>query len=280
VINWVDILIVTFLIYQLVLRPLARGSIRGTRTWRIVLGLVSYIVLMLISENVGLKTLTWMLDKGIILGPVALVILFLPEIRQMLESFGKLWPTVGAQRSHAESHTIEELVAAVSELAAEHIGALMVIERTAALDEVIANGVVLNAEVSAALINAIFYEGNPLHDGAAIIRRDSIAAAACRLPLSESSRIDKSLHMRHRAGVGITENSDAIGIIVSEERGAISVAVDGRLRRVATPMDLRDILNRELRGEEKPRPPVRRRRPLIKASKPKSAKSPSEVSGQ
>jgi diadenylate cyclase len=217
----------------------------------VILGVLTYAVALYISAHAGLKTMSWLLGNGVILLPVALVILFLPEIRQALESFGKLWSTSFASiQSHAESRTIEEIVAAVTELSAAHVGALIVIERTASLDEVISNGVSLKADVSSALINSIFYEGNPLHDGAAVIRRDSVAAAACRLPLSESSRLDKTMHMRHRAGVGVTEFSDCVSVIVSEERGTISVAVDGRLRRLANHMELREILNRELRGEE------------------------------
>ena len=113
-----------------------------------------------------------------------------------------------------------------------------------------ANGVLLNARVSAPLLVSIFYERNPLHDGAVIIRRDTLLAAACRLPLSESSRLDQNVHMRHRAAVGVTETTDCLTIVVSEERGTISVATEGRLRRLSSHLDLRDILNRELRNEQ------------------------------
>ena len=269
----------TYLFYRLL--GLVWRKLRGTRSWRVILGVLSYVAVMFVSERTGMKTLWWLLDKGLILLPVALVILFLPEIRTALESFGKLWSTsFTTPGSHAESRTIEEIVAAVTELSAAHVGALIVIERMASLDEVIANGVSLNAEVSAPLLNSVFYEGNPLHDGAAVIRHDMIAAAACRLPLSESARLDKTLHMRHRAGVGITELSDCICVIVSEERGSISVAIEGRLRRLANHMELREILNRELRGEERvPRRPrslrtqslARRVRPKAKTTKQKLA---------
>jgi diadenylate cyclase len=248
-VNWIDILLVTYLFYRLL--GLVWRKLRGTRSWRVILGVVGYVAVMYISEKAGLKTMGWLLEKGIIVLPVALVILFLPEIRTALEGFGKLWSTsFTTPGSHAESRTIEEIVAAVTELSAAHVGALIVFERMANLDEVISNGVSLKAEVSAALLNSVFYEGNPLHDGAAVIRRDMIAAAACRLPLSESTRLDKAMHMRHRAGVGVTELSDCLCVIVSEERGSISVAIEGRLRRLANHMELRDILNRELRGEE------------------------------
>ena len=249
VVNWVDILVVTYLFYRLL--GLVWRKLRGTRSWRVILGVLGYVVVMYVSQRLGLRTMAWLLEKGLIVLPVVLVILFLPEIRTALEGFGKLWATsFTTPGTHAESRTIEEIVAAVTELSAAHVGALIVFERMANLDEVIDNGVSLKAEVSAALLNAIFYEGNPLHDGAAVVRRDMVAAAACRLPLSDSTRLDKSMHMRHRAGVGVTELSDCLCVIVSEERGSISVAIEGRLRRLASHMELRDLLNRELRGEE------------------------------
>lgn len=280
-INWIDIAVVTYLFYRLL--GLVWRKVRGTRSWRVILGGLSYVVALLLSQYAGLKTMTWLLDKGIILLPVALVILFLPEIRNTLESFGKLWSTsFTSEGSHVESRTIEEIVAAATELSAAHVGALLVIERMANLDEIISNGVSLNAEVSAPLLNAIFYEGNPLHDGAAVIRRDIIAAAACRLPLSESTRLDKALHMRHRAGVGVTELSDCVTVMVSEERGSISVAIEGRYRRLANHMELREILNRELRGEEQvPRQPRRiRTSPLQRRSRGKKSETKAPVKSE
>jgi diadenylate cyclase len=142
------------------------------------------------------------------------------------------------------------------------------VERVSHLDEYAANGVQLNATVSSALLESIFFENNPLHDGAVIIRGDSIMAAACRLPLSASKTLDTHVHMRHRAAVGISEVSDCLSLIVSEERGTISVAADGTLRRLTSHTELRTILNRELRNiEENPtperRPTLRRRRPKV-----------------
>jgi len=133
-------------------------------------------------------------------------------------------------------------------MSASSTGALIVIERAAKLEEVIANGVQVDAKVTAPLLGAIFFEGNPLHDGAVVMRGDKVMAAACRLPLSESSRLDTTLHMRHRAAVGITEGLDCIAIVVSEERGTIRVALDGVLRHMPTHTDLRDFLNEHVRG--------------------------------
>jgi diadenylate cyclase len=243
----VDILLVAFLIYRILM------LVRGTRAWRIVMGLFIYLFVLGLSERLGLKTLHWVLAQALSIWPVALVILLLPELRQAIEGLGKLdrWTSrIGGTPPRAEARTVEEIVASVAELAAGSIGALIVVERSASLDEIIANGVLLNARVSAPLIVSVFYERNPLHDGAIVVRGDRLTAAACRLPLSESSRLDQHVHMRHRAAVGVTEATDCLAIVVSEERATISVASEGRLRRLSSHLDLRDILNRELRSDD------------------------------
>lgn len=249
--NAVDILIVTYILYRLFM------LIRGSRAWRIVLGIAGFVLLLFVSGKLELIALNWLLDKATILGPVALVILFLPELRQAIEGLGRLRfgklelaPKFHTSVLKTEARTVEELVAAVAELATESTGALIVLERGAPLDEIAANGVIVNAKVSAPLIGSMFYEGNPLHDGAVIIRGDLIVSAACRLPLSDSNRLSQNVHMRHRAGLGVTEQLDCIAIIVSEERGTISYAKEGRLRKLANANELRDFLNRELRGED------------------------------
>lgn len=249
--NAFDILVVTYILYRLFM------LVRGSRAWRIVIGIVGFVLLLFISGKLELIALNWLLDKATILGPVALVILFLPELRQAIEGLGRLrlgkiqlTPKFSNADIKTDARTIEELVAAVSELATESTGALIVIERGAPLDEIANNGVVVNARVSAPLIGSIFYEGNPLHDGAVIIRGDTIVAAACRLPLSDSNRLSQNVHMRHRAGLGVTEQLDCVAIIVSEERATISYAKEGRLRKLANAHELRDFLNRELRGED------------------------------
>lgn len=249
--NAVDILIVTYILYRLFM------LIRGSRAWRIVLGIAGFVLLLFVSGKLELFALNWLLDKATILGPVALVILFLPELRQAIEGLGRLrfgkleiTPKFSSSNLKTEARTVEELVAAVTELATESTGALIVIERGAPLDEIANNGVIVNARVSAPLIGSIFYEGNPLHDGAVVIRGDMIVAAACRLPLSDSNRLSQNVHMRHRAGLGVTEQLDCIAIIVSEERATISYAKEGRLRKLANAHELREFLNRELREED------------------------------
>lgn len=254
--RWVDILLVAYLNYRLFL------LVRGTRAWQIAVGVFAFIGLLVLSKVLKLDTLHWILDKAALLGPVALVILFLPELRQGLEGLGKFglgFQKLVANEHSTEAKTIDELVRAVSSMADERIGALIVVERTGSLDEIIANGVEVDAKVSGPLLQAIFYEGNPLHDGAVVLRGDTIVAAACRLPLSESSRLDQNVHMRHRAAVGVTEILDCLAIVVSEERGSISIAWEGRLRRLSNPVELRDLLNRELRGERVDPPPKPRR---------------------
>ena len=260
----VDILLVAYLIYRLLM------LVRGTRAWRILVGIGIFVFLLGASEHLGFVTLHWVLASATPLGPVALVILLLPELRQAIEGLGKLdrWTQrlASPAETRAEARTVEEIVAAAAELAAGRVGALIVLEKAAPLDEFASNGVALAAKVSAPLLGAIFYEGNPLHDGAVIVRGDTILAAACRLPLSESTRIDQSVHMRHRAAVGVTEANDAICIAISEERGTISVAADGRLRRLAGHLELRDFLNHELRGADEEASKPRNRRPRREAA--------------
>jgi diadenylate cyclase len=251
----VDILLVTYLLYRLLL------LVRSTRAWRILLGIVTFVLALLVSDLLGLRTLHWLLERAAVLAPVALVILLLPELRQALEGFARLalWPgrlAIGEAKTAAR--TVEEVVAAVAEMAAQRMGAIIVIERGTQLSDVCANGVELNAAVSAPLLVSVFYSGNPLHDGAVVVRGDQVVAAACRLPLSESARLGPELHMRHRAALGISEQSDCVAIVVSEERGTISVAIEGTLRRLDDHMQLRDLLNREVRGGTDGKPKAKR----------------------
>lgn len=262
---WLDILVVTFIIYRLFL------LIRGPRAWRIVVGVLFFIAALVVSRLTSLLGLHWILDKAAILAPVALVILLLPELRQGLERLGSpVADRVSIDRlataSRSPIRKIEEIVEAVTDLAANRIGAIIVIERATNLDEIAGSGVEMDAMITAPLLVSIFYEGNPLHDGAVIIRKDKILAAACRLPLSDSSKLAQNVHMRHRAAVGISEITDAFVIAVSEERGTISFAVDGNLKLLPTHVELRETLNREVRGEE-----VMRRRRERSKEKPISA---------
>ncbi len=235
----IDILLVAFLIYRLL------KLVRGTRAWKVLIGIGVFVGALFLSEKLELHTLHWILEKASVLAPVALVILLLPELRQAIEGFAKigLLPERLLTGESSTSHTVlDEIVEASENMARRNIGALIVIEREEQLNEVARNGVPLNAEVTAALIEAIFYHGNPLHDGAAIIRKDNLLAAACRLPLSENPLLGAQYHMRHRAGVGVSEAADCVVIIVSEERGECSIAVDGELIHCKSGEDLKNRL--------------------------------------
>jgi diadenylate cyclase len=256
---WLDIAIVAFLIYRLLL------LVRGTRAWQIFAGLVVFLALLALSSELKLVSLNWILERMTLLGPVALVILFLPELRHGLEGLGK-FGLFGVQRIVAKevptyASTIDEIVRAVSQLARDRVGALVVIDRSLALDDIADTGQHLDAKVSAPLLQSLFHDGNPLHDGAAILRGDRVLSAGCRLPLSDSRTIDRRVHMRHRAAVGVTENSDCIAIAVSEERGTVSVAQNGFLKTLAAPIDLSEFLAAELieSPEERQRRFLRRR---------------------
>lgn len=239
----IDILLVAFVVFKIL------QLVRGTRAWRVVLGIGVFILALFLSDRLGLRTLHWILDKATLLAPVALVILFLPELRQAIEGFAKvgLWSgrLISGETALADQ-TITELSRAAEEMAASQTGALIVIERANRLDDIAANGVPVRAVVSAPLLGAIFYEGNPLHDGAVIVRESEVLAAACRLPLSESVRIGNKYHMRHRAGIGISEQSDCVVLIVSEERGSISLAIDGELEVLPNAEKLLTRLREEL----------------------------------
>lgn len=255
----IDIFIVAFLIYRILM------LVRGTRGWRILLGVLVFTIALLVSDSLHLTTLHWILEKATLLGPVALVILFLPELRQALEGltrFGFLAEAVKdvGHEQNLDRASVEEIVGAVAEMAKDNVGAIIVIETGSRIDEVAATGVTLNARITTSLLGSIFFGQNPLHDGAAIIRGDHVYAAACRLPLSENQRIDRRMHMRHRAAVGITESNDVISIVVSEERGTISVAQEGRILQMATTTELREFLIKNTVEQEEPEETPRKRR--------------------
>lgn len=227
--------------------------VRGSRAWRIIGGIVIYLMLWFVSDFLGLRTVHFILDRALILAPVALVILLLPELRSALEGFGKLgfWPErLGGGEEKTDAGTIDDLVHAITDLSSERAGALIVLERSRKMPEVEKTGIALNARVSAPLLGSLFYGEGPLHDGAVMIRGNTVIAAACQLPLTDSL-IKPHLHMRHRAAIGATEGTDAIAIVVSEERGSISLAMDGRLRERISPTELREVLNANLRSGEK-----------------------------
>ena len=238
--------------------------VRGSRGWRILLGLLVFAALMFLSDYFELTTLYWILEKAALLGPVALAILFLPELRQALEGLTKLswFPDSVVDAGHEKNldrASVEDIVGAVAEMARDRIGAIIVIETGGHLDEIASTGVMLNAKITTSLLGSIFYGQNPLHDGAVVVRGNNILSAACRLPLSES-RIERNLHMRHRAALGVTEQNDVIAIVVSEEKGSIRVASEGKLQTIASSAELREFLITNTTRTDGDDPPRRIRR--------------------
>jgi len=227
-VSLVDVLLVSALIYQLLMWA------RGTRAWQIMWGVVIYLLVLWLSTVLQLSTLAWILQKFEVLGPVAIVILFFPELRHVLEEMGRIgfWGSRFRVLDNKDvTRVVEEIVRAAVSFSANHTGALVVLERETGLNDYISSGRMLDATLSADLLKTIFYPGGPLHDGAVIVRGDKIVAAGCVLPLTSNPGIGTSIHTRHRAALGTTEQSDAIVVVVSEETGSISISHDGRLIR-------------------------------------------------
>ncbi len=230
-----DILIVAYLIYKLL------GFIQQTRAQQLVRGLVFLAVIFFLSDVLNLYLLNWLLRNFMTMGLFALIVIFQPELRRALEHLGRKNLVTGQFRSLDKEHAlqiVDEIVTAVDEFSATRTGALIVFERETALNDIIESGAVVDAQISVRLLGNLFYEGSPLHDGAVIIRGDRIYAASCVLPLTEKKNIGRNLGTRHRAALGVSEVSDALVIVVSEETGVISIAENGTFRRF---MDLKSI---------------------------------------
>ena len=224
-----DIGIVTFVIYKIM------EFIKETRAQQLVKGLLVLVLATLLSGELGLYTLNWMLRGGMTMGVIALVIIFQPELRRGLEYVGRqkfpLKSPLGEIGKEKAKEISNQLGRAVDDFSARKTGALIIFEKEVALKEVSETGTLLDADISLELLENIFYEGSPLHDGAVIIRGAKIHAAGCVLPLTQNRGLSKELGTRHRAGLGITEHSDALALIVSEETGIISIASEGKLSR-------------------------------------------------
>lgn len=223
----IDILIVAFIVYKII------GFIQETRAAQLVKGLLLLVLATFLSDKLNLYTLNWMLSGVLTLGVLALVVVFQPELRRALEYFGrrKFTSSFGKVDKNKAKNVSTEITRAIDSFSNNKTGVLIVIEKQTALSDIAESGTVLDAAISAELLGNIFYEGSPLHDGAVIIRGTRIFAAGCVLPLTANKMISKELGTRHRAGIGITENSDSVAIIVSEETGIISIAKDGKLVR-------------------------------------------------
>ena len=244
-----DILIVTFVLYKLLL------LIRETRAEQVLKGLGILLLVTYLSEVLQFSTVYWILKNTATVGVIALLIVFQPELRRALEQIGRgqLLDMFFLHDDQDFTKLVNELVHSVQNLAKAKTGALIVMERKTGINEVIETGVKIDGELSEALLLNIFFENTPLHDGAVIIRGDRIAAAGCFLPLTENSNISKQLGTRHRAALGITEISDSIAIVVSEETGVISIASNGKLTRYLDSKALREMLRKYLIKERETR---------------------------
>ena len=234
-IDVLDIVIVAYLVYKIL------GFIQETRAQQLVRGLVVLGIVFFLSDFLKLYLLNWLLRNFVTMGLFALIVLFQPELRRGLEQLGRRNIVSGQFRSLDKENAIEvvkEIVSAVDDFSATRTGALIVFERETMLNDIIETGTIVDARISVRLLGNLFYEGSPLHDGAVIIRGDRIHAASCVLPLTEKKNIGRNLGTRHRAGLGVSEVSDALVIVVSEETGVISVAENGNFRRF---MDLKSV---------------------------------------
>lgn len=245
--NLLDILLVATIFYWLLLWA------RGTRAWQILSGVAVFLLIGVLAQWLGLSTLSWLWQKFIILGPVAIVILFFPELRHVLEEMGRIGIWGNRFRLLAVTDVprfVDEITRAATSLSSRKTGALIVIERDTGLEDLVATGRALDATLSSDLLETIFYPGGPLHDGAVIIRGNRVVAAGCVLPLTSNPGIGTSIHTRHRAALGTTEQSDAVVVVVSEETGNISLSYDGRLIRGLREETLRERLTGLLQGAD------------------------------
>ncbi len=220
-----DILLVALIFYGLFY------LVQGTRAVQLLRGIVLVVILAVFASSIlRLTAFNWLIRNSIPALLVAIPVIFQPELRRALERLGRPG-TLLARRRASAAQIINTIVRAALELAHERLGALIVIEGSTGLQDFVDTGVLLDARLSNDLLLSIFYKNSALHDGAVIVREDRIVAAACMLPLSESNQLDHDLGTRHRAAVGVTEGTDAIAIVVSEETGAIAVAHNGQLTR-------------------------------------------------
>ena len=231
-----DILIVSFLIYEFL------KLIRGTRAVQMAAGSLLIVALFYISRLAPLQTLNWMIRNMLAFVAFAAIVIFQSDIRRALAHFGQAPFFRYLNRQQAAAETIEELVVAATTLSSQRIGAIIVVEREIGLRNYIESGIPLDATLTYDLIVTVFQPKSPLHDGAVIIQETRIAAAACFLPLTVNPRVSRELGTRHRAAIGLTEECDAVAIVVSEETGTISLALNGRIERPLTGDQLRERL--------------------------------------
>lgn len=244
----IDVAIVAVIVYQII------RFIRETRAEQLIKGIFVLVILLQLSSWFGLNTMYWILQNTMQLGFLALLVVFQPELRRGLEQMGR--SPVGRMfnldsRGDIVNQTVEEVARAVDVLSKNKVGALICMERITKLGDIIKTGTVLDAEITAELLVNIFVPNTPLHDGAVIIGGNKILAAACFLPLTHNNELARELGTRHRAAIGLSENSDAVVIVVSEETGRISIALAGDLTRNLTIESLKKALTKTLQTDSK-----------------------------
>ena len=245
--DFIDVAVIAYLAYRLML------LVRRTSAAQVVKSIVILAAALWLSDLFNLNVVSFLLGRAMELGVLALVIVFQPEIRKALEQLGskRLGAVFAKEREESEiEQAITQTVAAYTALSKDRVGALMVFERNRLLDDALKTGTELDAGVSAELLKNLFWNKAPLHDGAVIVRGGRIIGAGCMLPMSGNTNLPKELGMRHRAGIGVSERTDAVVAIVSEETGAISVAVGGMLKRHLAPDTLERLLRTELIPQE------------------------------
>jgi len=242
----VDLLVVWYVIYKLIM------IIRGTKAVQLLKGIFVILIVKAISDTLGLHTLGWMMEQVITWGFLAIIIIFQPELRRALEQLGrgKIFSRGGLQEEEERKKHVEAIFKATTYMAKRRIGALISIERETGMSDYIETGIPLNANISSELLINIFIPNTPLHDGAVIIQKNQVSAAACYLPLSESPFISKELGTRHRAALGISEVTDSLTVVVSEETGSISLTKNGELHRDLSQEDFKELLSNELLKKE------------------------------
>ena len=240
----IDMAIIAFVVYNILIR------LRSTTSVRILQGVLVLLVIMWVSTIFDLRSINFLLSHAVQWGVLALIIIFQPELRRALEKIGS---STGIKQMFIREESlpvveqaIQETVSACVDMSQSRTGALIVFEREIRLDDVLRSGTKINADMTSELIKNVFFIHAPMHDGAAIVREGRLLGAGCMLPLSKNVNLSRDLGMRHRAGIGISENSDAVVVLVSEETGAISAAVDGSLRRHLSAETLEKFLRNEL----------------------------------
>ena len=249
-----DIAIMVFVFYK------ALTLIQSTRAASLLKGVLVFLAALMLSMVLNMNSINFIMNQLVRWGVVALIVLFQPEIRRILEEVASRRFIAFFSRAEAGTaveQAIDQTVLACTEMSQSRTGALIVFERENLLDDMVRSGTVLDAAVSSELLKNIFFVKAPMHDGAVIVRNGRVLGAGCMLPLSKNVNLSRELGMRHRAGIGMSENADAVVVIVSEETGSISVAIGGMLKRHLKPETLANILRNELlpqeAGEDKPK---------------------------